>query len=399
MRVHIGNRVWKPGNVGDEWMLAGFLEAWRSLDPHGMVTCATIHPEGAPRIRFPGVEWITSDWETRFEAVRDCDVWLALGGAPFEAKADHPVDAVLCPEPEWCLALKKPMFYLGAGVSDPAALDNPRLRKVIKAAERIWTRDAASAAALRNGSTLAKVRLGADLAHIYFSESTCAEAPLAEAAHADFETIFGWAVDAQEVDASSAVALEQALRAYPGVAHCWLGAKDWPVAPDSCAGAEKSSLQHCAVHVTSMSVDGLTARWPSCRTVVTDRPHCALWGAWNGSRLVAVGGKSASTEIEHSLGCERVENLSDIGALKRAIGGSRSVPPARLLELSALAFESCREFHQAALSATTATVNERQSAQRPARSPSSLSGYAERIREFFGWGEVAGASVAERQRR
>jgi len=122
-----------------------------------------------------------------------------------------------------------------------------------------------------------------------------------------------------------------------------------------------------------------------------------MWAAWNGARLVAVAGKAGSSEIAHLLGCERLENLSDAFAFKAAIGRSRSVPPARLLELCALAFESCRELYQAALSATAAL--ETQSARPAAKATSSLGAYAERICEFFGWREVANVSAVPRQRR
>jgi len=59
-----------------------------------------------------------------------------------------------------CAAARKPMYFLGVGGQDPAAYALPEIRAVCTQAEKIWTRDAATADTLARTRVLS--RLGVD---------------------------------------------------------------------------------------------------------------------------------------------------------------------------------------------------------------------------------------------
>ena len=64
MRLHLGHHFYGAGNLGDDFMLAGFLAAFAPLAPGARCTACVPFPLGPLRARFPGIEWLPYD-ETR----------------------------------------------------------------------------------------------------------------------------------------------------------------------------------------------------------------------------------------------------------------------------------------------------------------------------------------------
>jgi hypothetical protein len=167
LHVHIGHHFFGSGNIGDDLMLAGFLEAAgaAALD-RVRLTCCTANDAGSQILRFPQVEWLPYLPASRLACIERCDAWLGLGDTPFQATGgqtwflDH-----LCQEAQWCRQCGVPMFYLGVGVNERAAVEYPQTRILVTQAERIWMRDENSLDLLGPLAAPGKVTAHADLAH------------------------------------------------------------------------------------------------------------------------------------------------------------------------------------------------------------------------------------------
>ena len=143
LRVHIGHHFFGSGNLGDDLMLAGFLEAARpAFLARATLTCCIPHERACQRRRFPEIEWLPYDEVTRAACIRRADVWLGLGDTPFQAIGGHTwfLDH-LCQEAAWCRSTRVPMYYLGVGVNEREVVDFPQMRGLIDQAEHLWMRD------------------------------------------------------------------------------------------------------------------------------------------------------------------------------------------------------------------------------------------------------------------
>src|ERR1035438_2265954 len=90
--VHLGHHFFGAGNLGDDFMLAGFLSALGGRAAR--LTCCVPRPAGPLARRFPGIDWLPYDDSTRRACIENCDAWLGLGGSPWQAAvsswfADH----------------------------------------------------------------------------------------------------------------------------------------------------------------------------------------------------------------------------------------------------------------------------------------------------------------------
>ena len=173
MRIHLGHHFYGAGNLGDDFMLAGFLAALRVLAPQATLTCCVPFALDPLRRRFPSVEWLPCQPADRERAIAACDVWLGLGGSPFQSAQNRWFIDHLLGDAEFCARAKKPMFYLGIGVQTTAELDLSDVRRVIAGAAGIWTRDDASAERLSSlPSPPRQLETATDLAHIFFRDNS-----------------------------------------------------------------------------------------------------------------------------------------------------------------------------------------------------------------------------------
>jgi hypothetical protein len=150
-RIHIGHHFYGAGNLGDDLMLAGFLRAWSAFGGATPLTCATPFDRAGQERRFPQVAWLPYDHETREQAIRECSVWLGLGGPAFETISGPWMMEHLEVELELCRRHGKPMFFLCVGVSNPEALADPRARRAGLRRARLDARRVGSPQPLRGG--------------------------------------------------------------------------------------------------------------------------------------------------------------------------------------------------------------------------------------------------------
>jgi hypothetical protein len=58
LRIHIGHHFFGAGNIGDDLMIAGFLDALNSCQRDFTLSCAIPFDTGSQGIRFPEVNWL-----------------------------------------------------------------------------------------------------------------------------------------------------------------------------------------------------------------------------------------------------------------------------------------------------------------------------------------------------
>src|SRR6266542_643277 len=116
MRIHLGHHFYGAGNLGDDFMLAGFLAAMRTLTPGATFSCCVPFALEPLQKRFTAINWLPYDDATRARCIAGCDVWLGLGGSPFQSAQSRWFIDHLVREETLCAREKKPMFFLGVGV-------------------------------------------------------------------------------------------------------------------------------------------------------------------------------------------------------------------------------------------------------------------------------------------
>jgi len=323
-------------------MLAGYLRmASRAAVPLRMTCCIPFDLASQER-RFPGVRWLPYTPDNREACIRECDAWLGLGGSPFQTdngswSFDH-----LAGELELCRSLGKPMFFLGVGVNDEAALSHPETFELVRYALRIWTRDQPSAdglAALEGG---ARIEAGADLAHIILSSRDAAESRGDKT---------GFVLHFENPDSFSAEAVAAAIKRRGGADACaWIAqeARNLP-------GSERDLWERLpgdpwtrpplrVPDYAGGSLGDLIMPWNDISFLVTSRYHAALIGAWMGCAVLIVERNKKMRHLGRQMGTECLADVREAAILIQALSRCRPVSSGLRRELSLRAEAMCLDF-------------------------------------------------------
>ena len=317
LSIHIGHHFFGAGNIGDDFMLAGFLRCLRRRIDRLHFSCCSPHDLHSQRRRFPAIQWLPYTLETRREAIAGADAWLGLGGSPFQSDdGDWFIDHLL-QEQSLCRELRLPMWYLGVGINDQAALQRAEVRRLIEGAERIWTRDAPSARLLAAFTTdPSKVTPAADLAHCFLSD------------HASFAARSGVAmcINLARDPLRYAGDIERWVRELPMERLSWLvqEIRELPGAERRIFSAlspdTRQRLTECLPDYSAPTARDLASAWPRAAAVITSRYHAALTQAWAGAAIgiLAINDKLRGAAEDLSLPCfDRPSDIVFPPALKR----------------------------------------------------------------------------------
>ncbi len=300
-------------------------------------------PQGHERLarRFPEIRWLPYDEATRRAAIDACDVWLGLGGSPFQCAVSRWFVDHLETERHACAAEGKPMYFLGVGGQDPAAYALPEMRAVCLQAEKIWTRDATTADTLARELPAARVAAAADLSHLFFAANPPpAAAPGRLTAVLNFDYA-GWPA------LSAALA---ALDAVPARERIWLaqesrplpGAEQWLYGQLPAGAQARWRLQ--IADTGEPALPAVLARWPSGEWLLTSRYHATLAGAWAGSRIVVIATNDKLRAAARELGLTALSPDTNPTGFAPALRESEPPAHGQLVRAATAARQACHEW-------------------------------------------------------
>ena len=313
--------------------------------PHSLIsslalTCCV--PEGHAQLtrRFPEIRWLPYDAATRRAAIDACDAWLGLGGSPFQCAVSRWFVDHLETERRACAAADKPMYFLGVGGQDPAAYALPVIRAVCLQAEKIWTRDTATADTLARELPAARVAAAADLSHLFFEANPppgAAPGRLTAVLNFDYA---GW---------PALPAALAALDAVPARERVWLAQESRPLpgAEQRLYGQLPAGLQARwrlqIADTGETALPAVLARWPSGEWLLTSRYHATLAGAWAGSRVVVIATNDKLRAVAREIGLPCLEAMGDTARLPDLFAQARLPDAAWRHAQAAGARQACAE--------------------------------------------------------
>ncbi|MDD3179155.1 MAG: hypothetical protein PHQ04_02260 [Opitutaceae bacterium] len=339
--IHIGHHFFGAGNLGDDFMLAGFLAAMRPWKDQMRLTCCVPHALEPLRRRFPEIDWLPYDEPTRRSCIEQCDVWLGLGGSPFQCAVSRWFIDHLIAEAHQCARAHKPMFFLGVGGQDSAAYALPEVRAVCAQAEIVWPRDADTAEKLSRALPGGRIRLGADLAHLFFAQHS---PPVAAAGrltavlnfdYADWPGLPAALAALERLPATERVWLAQESRRLPGAEQ-----ELFDQLPPSAQGRWRLQVADSRAATPEESL----ARWPSGEWLLSARYHATLAGAWAGSRAVVIATNEKLRGAAIDCGYLTLEPSARETALAEKLQRSNPPPRTQLAQFASKARQACVDF-------------------------------------------------------
>lgn len=317
MRIHLGHHFYGAGNLGDDFMVAGFLAAQRALAPGATLTGSVPFELGPLARRFPSIQWRPYVMEERARCIAECDLWLGLGGSPFQYAQSRWFLDHLGEEAALCRHWGKPMAYLGVGLQSEAEAKLPEVQMLAEQAVGVWTRDPQSAEWLAAGARGARVEAGADLAHVWFREVA---PPSAKPGRMTLVANFDYGIWPGQTS------LLAAARAVPAREWIWLAqeSRELPGAEKALHAAlpneERARWQLVGPDRPGAPLAAVMSDWPSGEWLVTSRYHAALAGAWAGSRIVVVGTNAKLAAAAREIGAAVVAPDAGEEQVRRALG-------------------------------------------------------------------------------
>ena len=337
-RLHIGHHFFGSGNIGDDFMLAGFLEIAREFLGSPALTCCTPFDRDAQRLRLPDVTWFPYETGHRERAIEAADAWIGVGDSPFQSEVGSWMLDHLSQELEICRRHGKQMFYFCVGVNDYAAVQHPITQTIVNAAAGIWTRDRQSTELLRR-LVPDTVFDAADLANVFFARRPPATL--------DRGTV-GLLLNFEDRSAFSADALLSVLDSRGTSRAAWLvqevrtlSGSEWELLGTIPPGY-RSRLDVRAPDYATAGLNDLAECWGFPETVVTSRYHGALLAAWSGARVVVIERNAKLTGLVEQLGLVSVKDLRTAGPLLKALDDARAVDRERLEALGAAVTTAAR---------------------------------------------------------
>ncbi|HVU34799.1 MAG TPA: polysaccharide pyruvyl transferase family protein [Opitutaceae bacterium] len=348
MRIHLGHHFYGAGNLGDDFMLGGFIRAIRQLAPHAVLTASVPFDPVPLRRRFTEIQWEPYTPEVRVRAVHDSDAWLGLGGSPFQSSQSRWFIDHLLEDARLCAEFGKPMYYLGVGVQTTAELASDDARRLISQAGAIWTRDPRSAEHIAAAGPVAPVRVAADLAHLLFRETPpppVTRGRFVVVPNFDYGSWPGMGAFLETVHrwpASERIWLAQETRPLPSAERSLYAslsparAAEWRlVVPDGASDAEPC-------RTVGDSLPSVLQRWPSGEWLVTSRYHAAIAAGWAGANVVVIDTNEKLRAAAALLGAPTLAPDADAASVQAAL--KHSAPARPPIAEAEKAFSACREF-------------------------------------------------------
>ena len=339
--LFVGNNFFGAGNFGDDLSLMGFLEVAAAYSDVEITICTSRDIQSQER-RFPSVRWLPDNESARQSALFSADAWLGLGDTPFQLDSGPWFLEHNERERQRCIALGKAMYLLGVGCESAEAAADPRSHALLDAVENVWTRDESSAAELLPYIASSHLTVGADLAHLAFTDAIAP--PPAEPG------ILGLMLAFERGEQLALSELEVFLERRPPRTTRWLvqevrslpQVERWIL--NALSPQARSLVSAAEAEYASASMRDYLGAFGSPGITVTSRYHGTLVAAWHGSKVLVVSRSAKLRGIAQELDLPQIDGVRSHVELEAALQTARTVPRGRLERLRERARHMCAAF-------------------------------------------------------
>jgi len=323
-------------------MLAGFLCELRKKLPAITISCCIPYCLDTVKARFPEVKWHPYTNESRESCIRSCDVWLGLGGAPFQNSVSNWFIDHLINEHKLTIKLCKPMAFLGIGSQDHDAFGNNELINIIQSSDFINTRDLITYNKLiEKGLDTSKLSLGADLGHLFFSQNVPKQATkglISTILNTDYKQwpkLNSLIESLGSLNTTEQIWLIQELRNLPGSEQYLYNT----LSPEL-----KKKWKYTFANRVELNLSSVLGSWPTTEWTLTSRYHAALVSFWSGSKttILALNSKLESVANEFGLAALPLDTPNE--QILASLTSAKPVDKAILAQHTARAKESVDNF-------------------------------------------------------
>jgi Polysaccharide pyruvyl transferase len=344
---YLGFDFYGSGNVGDDLVLAGFLSEF----PEALELQGGIHHLPSQQRRFPRVRWHATGALPKEHLIGEALAWLGVGDTPFQITSGLWLLNYMAENLPLAQSGGIPVALIGVGAETEALAARPVIGKILDQIDVIWTRDEMSSEVLRDlGANPARVRTGADLAHIALSRM-----PL-ESGERPYSLGIGYfsesagdgeiAAIAQFIKVSSAASRSVCCvsneyrtyfepATYVRLMHK-IGARKpryrrWrPVTVNYAADVGVTVPLFVPEYLAGTPYD-FVEPYARCEVVLSSRYHGVLASAWAGCRVGVLGGRSSKVDaLAAQFGLPIVKPPYTVAALEALAQGAARVPRERL---------------------------------------------------------------------
>lgn len=330
--VHLGHHFWGAGNAGDDFMLAGFLIEIKHIGLDVKFTCCVPTNHSELRNRFPEIQWLEYTIQSRWNCIAQANSWLGLGGTPFQNDCGDWLERHLDQDRQMCKMLRKPMYLLGTGVGNKESLNQPKYRKLLDAVQCIWARDEMSAQFLGNQGR-DKVKLGADMANLFFSRYDGRYCP---------KTI-GYLIHFEDRNVFNLLDLDHLTGLMEDYGHFWMVQESrqlvcsektlWEELPQQIKARMKLVEPGPSESDTVSTLSG----WKMPEVLLSTRYHASLRAAWSGSKVIILARNDKLRGLAQQLNLPCLEANEASRLSDAEIQATRTTPADRMNELVRLA--------------------------------------------------------------
>ena len=338
--VHIGHHFYGSGNLGDDFMMAGFLNALKTTKIR--LTCCVPYELDSLVKRFPQVTWQPYTRESRAHAIATCDLWLGLGGSPFQSSVSPWFEDHLEYEANLCLKYHKTMVFLGIGGQDAEAYNRPKLSSIAHQAHHFWVRDDITHKALiKNGIDNNKISLKADLSHLFFQSHILPQihpGRLSTVLNFDYGTWkhLNTVIESlSDLSPTEQIWLSQELRPLPGAEQALF---------EDLVPTQRLKWKLRMADSVNEGLESVIANWPSSEWTLSSRFHATLASAWSGSKTVVIDINSKLKAVAAECGYEALNAESSPTKFLEAFKRAKAPSPGVLTQRAYLAQQSVDEF-------------------------------------------------------
>jgi len=341
--IHIGHHYFGSGNVGDDWMLAGFLSSVDSAGIDVRLTCCIPHDREAMRLRFPRIEWLEYERGIRAHLISQADAWLGLGDTPFQSDTGNWLLDHLEEEMDMCERCDTRVFFLGVGAESRDAVHSPRATRIIRRACRIWSRDELSDEWIRAvAGDPKRVAPGADVANLYF------EGLGARGRHRG--AAVGLVINLERPEQLDIPELARFLSGPEPRGIRWIAQEVRNLSISEVCLWERfdttirERIDLAVPDYHGGSIDSFLLPYDGLSTLLSTRYHSALAGAWMGIAVSAYARSKKLRGLMNQLGLSECASLTSAEAIAAGIAAATVVSPDALKVVSATTLAACLEF-------------------------------------------------------